>query len=46
MNGLADIGIGDFTVTMERSEVVAFIDTIEISGYGTIFSYIVLNFEI
>jgi ABC-type amino acid transport substrate-binding protein len=33
-NGVADIGIGDFTATTERSEVVAFIDTIEISGYG------------
>jgi len=30
-SGVADIGIGSFTVTKERSEVVAFIDTIEIS---------------
>jgi hypothetical protein len=29
--GVADIGIGDFTVTKERSEVVAFIGAIEIS---------------
>jgi hypothetical protein len=32
-SGVADIGIGDFTATKERSEVVAFIDTIEISRY-------------
>ena len=31
-NGVADIGIGDITVTTERSEVVAFTDTVEISG--------------
>ena len=30
-SGLADIGVGYFTVTKERYEVVAFIDTIEIS---------------
>jgi ABC-type amino acid transport substrate-binding protein len=29
--GVADIGIGDFTVTKERSEVVAFLDTVEFS---------------
>jgi len=29
--GVADIGIGSFTVTRERYEVVAFIDTVEIS---------------
>jgi len=34
-SGAADIGVGDFTVTKERSEVVAFIDTVEISRYGT-----------
>ena len=28
-SGVADIGIGDFTVTNERSEVVAFTDTVE-----------------
>jgi hypothetical protein len=39
-SGVADIGIGDFTVTKERSEVVAFIDTIEISGYGKTLLYI------
>jgi hypothetical protein len=38
--GVADIGIGDFTVTKERSEVVAFIDKIEISRYGKILLYI------
>jgi ABC-type amino acid transport substrate-binding protein len=32
VNGEADIGIGAFTVTKERSEVVAFTDTIAISG--------------
>ena len=31
-SGEADIGIGDFTLTKERSEVVAFTDTVEISG--------------
>jgi ABC-type amino acid transport substrate-binding protein len=36
-SGVADIGIGDFTMTKERSEVVAFIDTVEISRYGTKF---------
>jgi ABC-type amino acid transport substrate-binding protein len=30
-NGEADIGIGDFTATRERSDVVDFIDTAEIS---------------
>jgi ABC-type amino acid transport substrate-binding protein len=30
-SGVTDIGIGDFTVTKERSEVVAFTDTVEIS---------------
>jgi ABC-type amino acid transport substrate-binding protein len=30
-SGVADIGIGVMTVTKERSEVVAFIDTVEIS---------------
>jgi len=39
-SGVADIGIGVFTVTKERSEVVAFIDTIEISRYGTTLLYI------
>jgi hypothetical protein len=33
-SGVADIGIADVTVTKERSEVVAFIDTVEISRYG------------
>jgi ABC-type amino acid transport substrate-binding protein len=37
VNGEADIGIGDFTVTRARSEVVAFVDTIAISGYGATF---------
>jgi hypothetical protein len=31
-SGVADIGIGDITVTTERSEVVAFTDTVEVSG--------------
>jgi hypothetical protein len=35
-SGAADIGIGEFTATGERSDVVAFIDTVEFSGYGTI----------
>jgi hypothetical protein len=39
-SGVADIGIGDFTVTKERSEVVAFIDTVEISRYGIMLLYI------
>ena len=39
-SGVADIGIGDFTVTKERSEVVAFIDTVEISRYGVMLLYI------
>jgi len=30
-SGVADIGIGDFTATKERSEVVAFTDAVEIS---------------
>jgi len=30
-SGVADIGIGHFTATKERSEVVAFTDTVEIS---------------
>jgi len=39
-SGVADIGIGDFTVTKERSEVVAFADTVEISRYGIMLLYI------
>jgi ABC-type amino acid transport substrate-binding protein len=31
-SGIADIGIGDFTVTKERSEVVAFTETIAFGG--------------
>jgi len=38
--GVADIGIGEFTVTKARSEVVAFIDTVEISRYGITLLYI------
>lgn len=30
-SGEADIGIGDFTATAERSRVVEFIDTVEFS---------------
>jgi ABC-type amino acid transport substrate-binding protein len=37
INGVADIGIGDFTVTKERSEVVAFVDTIAFTRYVTMF---------
>jgi len=37
--GVADIGIGDFTVTKERFEVVAFLDAIEISRYATMLLY-------
>jgi ABC-type amino acid transport substrate-binding protein len=32
-NGVVDIGVGGFTVTKERSEVVMFTDTIEYSRY-------------
>ena len=39
-SGVAEIGIGDFTVTKERSEVVAFMNTIEVSRYGTKLLYI------
>jgi len=39
-SGMADIGIGDFTVTKEKSEVVAFIDTVEISRYSSMLLYI------
>jgi hypothetical protein len=38
--GVVEIGIGGFTVTKERSEVVAFIDTVEISRYGRMLLYI------
>ena len=31
ISGIADIGVGDFTVTKERSEVVAYTDTLEFS---------------
>jgi len=30
-NGVADIGIGQFRATKERSELVAFTDTVEFS---------------
>jgi len=30
-DGVVDIGVGSFTVTKERSEVVAFTDTVEFS---------------
>jgi hypothetical protein len=42
--GVADIGIGAFTVTKERSEVVAFIDKIEISKYDKILLYVLCNY--
>jgi len=31
ISGIADVGIGDFTARKERSEDVAFTDTVEIS---------------
>jgi hypothetical protein len=37
---VAEIGIGDFTVTRERFDVVAFIDALDISRYDTMFFYI------
>jgi hypothetical protein len=43
-SGVADIGIADFTVTKERSEVVAFTDTIEITKYDTILLYLLWNY--
>jgi ABC-type amino acid transport substrate-binding protein len=48
VNGEADIGIADFTVTKERSEVVAFIDTLAISGYVIRFYifYCILKFSL
>jgi hypothetical protein len=39
-SGVAEIGIGDITVTKERFEVVAFIDTVEISRYRIMVLYI------
>jgi ABC-type amino acid transport substrate-binding protein len=30
-SGVADVGVGEFTVTNERADVVAFIDTVEFS---------------
>ena len=38
--GVADIGIGDFTVTKERYEVVVFTDTVETSRYDIMLLYI------
>jgi hypothetical protein len=35
-SGVAGIGIGEFTPTGERSDVVAFIDTVEFARYGTV----------
>jgi ABC-type amino acid transport substrate-binding protein len=32
-SGVADIGVGDFTATGQRSDVVDFIDTVEFSRY-------------
>ena len=34
-NGVADIGVGGFTVTKERSEVVVFTGTVEFTSYGS-----------
>jgi hypothetical protein len=33
-SGVADVGVGTFTVTKERSEVVVFTDIVEFSRYG------------
>ena len=38
--GVADIGIGDFTVTKERYEVEVFTDTVETSRYDIMLLYI------
>ena len=35
-SGVADIGIGHFTATGQRYDVVAFIDTVEFSRYGAV----------
>jgi ABC-type amino acid transport substrate-binding protein len=35
-SGEADIGIGDFTATGERYDVVAFVDTVEFTRYGAL----------
>jgi ABC-type amino acid transport substrate-binding protein len=35
-SGVADVGIGDFTATRERADVVAFIDTVEFSRHVTL----------
>jgi hypothetical protein len=31
ISGVADIGIGEFSATRERADVVAFVDTVEFS---------------
>lgn len=38
-NREADVGIGDFITTSERSNVVDFIDTVEFSRSGTAISF-------
>jgi hypothetical protein len=35
-SGAADIGIGHFTATGERYDVVAFVDTVEFTRYGAL----------
>jgi ABC-type amino acid transport substrate-binding protein len=35
-SGVVDIGIEGFTATAQRSDVVAFIDTVELTRYGTV----------
>jgi hypothetical protein len=35
-SGVADIGIGHFTATGQRSDVVGFVDTVAFTRYGTI----------
>ena len=41
-SGLADIGVGGFTLTKERSEVVVFTDIVEFSRYATMVKFSLL----
>ena len=41
-SGLADIGVGGFTLTKERSEVVVFTYIVEFSRYGTVLKFSLL----
>jgi len=38
-NGVAEIGVGGFTMTNERSEVVVFTDTVEFTRYGAMVKF-------